>query len=289
MTSNRDMAIGIVIFNPTKSKRIIMNCLYVINVFKLQGLPVFTLELVYEGREPEIHDAFHVSGNSYMFHKENLCRILETKIPKEYTKLAFIDSDILFNDPRWYSRASNLLDEFDVIQPFEYCVWLDLTYKQDLLERSTVLKVPNKQNYDWNFHTGFAWCFRRDWYNKIGFYDKSVTGSGDTLFSSLVKTLKITEPNLKSRTREKTLSEYFNNNKHIIIKSSYILDSKIYHLYHGSRINRQYTNRHKILSRVDNIDTIINKNKDGVYEWIDCNKYNPKLLEYFKGRNDDSL
>ena len=86
----KDMAILLVIFNPSMSKRIIMNYLYTVEQFYLQGLPTYTLELVYEGRKPELAaspSVFHVKTNSYMFHKENMIRVLEKKIPQKYQKL----------------------------------------------------------------------------------------------------------------------------------------------------------------------------------------------------------
>ena len=84
---SHDMAIGLVFFNPANSKRLLMNYLYVWNLMKTQGLPVFTLELVFGDAKPEIRKAFHVRGNSYMFHKERLCRLLEERIPKKFKKI----------------------------------------------------------------------------------------------------------------------------------------------------------------------------------------------------------
>ena len=45
-TTSKDMAVGFVLFNPAKSKRIIMNYLYTINIMEKQGIPTFTLELI---------------------------------------------------------------------------------------------------------------------------------------------------------------------------------------------------------------------------------------------------
>ena len=88
---SKDMAIGIVMFNPAKSKRLILN--YYEMIKHLKEYPVFTLELVYPDREPEISDAFHIYGKSVMFQKENLCRILERKIPLKFKKIEFIVGD----------------------------------------------------------------------------------------------------------------------------------------------------------------------------------------------------
>jgi hypothetical protein len=114
---SKDLAVCIVIFNPAKSKKLIEN--YFTMVGLLNELPVFTLELVYPGRQHEIPEAIHVQGSSFMFQKENLCRLLEKAIPAKYTKLAFLDADIMFDDPHWYIRASKHLDYCDVIQLFD--------------------------------------------------------------------------------------------------------------------------------------------------------------------------
>jgi hypothetical protein len=92
------------VFNPAWTKRMIMNYLYTKTQLDREKIPNFTIELVYPGRAPELPDAFHVKTNSYMFHKENLYRVLETKIPKKYTKLAFLDCDLLFEDMSWNAR-----------------------------------------------------------------------------------------------------------------------------------------------------------------------------------------
>ena len=45
---------------------------------------------IFEDKYPEIPKAsnvFHVHSKSYMFHKERMCRILEQKLPKKFTKV----------------------------------------------------------------------------------------------------------------------------------------------------------------------------------------------------------
>ena len=71
------------------------------------------------------------------------------------------------------------------------------------------------------------------------------------------------------------------------LKYSY-LDGIVYHLYHGSVLDRKYLERHFLLNEL-NIDTEIIKNDDGVLEFREPAKYNPTLLGYFKSRNEDNL
>jgi hypothetical protein len=281
-----DMAICFVLFNPAQTKRILMNYLYVKNYYVRQGLPVFTLELVYEGRDAEIPDAIHVSANSFMFHKENLYRIMETKIPPHYTKLAFLDADIYFSDKTWYKKTSDLLNTHDIVQPFERAHWLDLTYKKTMLTRKTVL-LNKKKEWDFTFHPGFAWCMTRKYYKKVGFFDYAISGSGDTLSSAawLQKTFPANFQSLPTP----LVAKYKLFQSFPSPKIEYLKDVDLYHLYHGSRENRQYAERHKMLNIQGEIDDYLQKNKDGVFEWKEKQKWNPLYLQYFKKRDDDGL
>jgi len=282
----QDMAICFVLFNPAQTKRILMNYLYVRNLLEQENLPVFTIELVYEGRAPEVKDAIHVASNSFMFHKENLCRVLESKIPSRYTKLAFLDADVYFRDKSWYTKTSALLNTYDVVQPFERAHWLDLTYKKTMLTRKTVL-LNTKPQWDFVYHPGFAWCFKRKWFQQIGFFEFAVSGSGDTLSSAawLQKTFPPKFQSLPSPLVDKYLAYKAVANP----KITYLNDVDLYHLYHGSRVNRQYVDRHKMLDIKGDIGDFLTQNKEGVFEWKETETWNPLYLNYFKKRDDDGL
>jgi hypothetical protein len=284
-SSKHDMAIGFVFFNPAESKRLLMNYLYVANLYRSCGWPIFTLELVFGDRKPEIVDAFHVYGNSYMFHKERLCRLLEKRIPKHFKKIVFLDADVIFESTEWYEETSELLEHAEVVQPFEKAHWMDLTYTKIDLTRETVLKM-NGDTWDFLYHPGFAWAFQRDWYNRIGFFDWAVSGSGDTL--SVAKWLHKKFPS-KFQSLPKALQSKYK--EYLTFTSPEIVfrrNGEIYHLYHGSRKNRQYAERHKMLEITESIQDMIEINKDGAYEWKDP-KWNEVFLEYFKNRFDDAV
>jgi hypothetical protein len=279
------MALCFVVFNPAQSKRLMMNYLYVANLYRSFGLPVYTMELVFEGRDPEIPTSptvFHVHGNSHMFHKERLCRLLEQRVPRRFTKLAFLDADVIFDHTGWYDETSALLDTHDVVQPFEKAHWMDLSYTEIELTRETVLKM-NGPVWDFKYHPGFAWAFRREWYRKYGFFDWAVSGSGDTLSTSqwMSKTFPRNFKSLPAALRY-VYKEYA---QHPVPRITY-RPGDIYHLYHGSRKNRQYSERHQLLEVSQHIEQMIEINKDGVYEWVDP-KWNGVFLDYFKNRFDD--
>jgi hypothetical protein len=60
------------------------------------------------------------------------------------------------------------------------------------------------------------------------------------------------------------------------------------HLWHGTRKNRKYAERHSMLESVKNIDDILTTNNDGVFEFTDT-AFNLPFLRYFQDRKDDDL
>lgn len=284
---SHDIAIGFVFFNPAKSKRILMNYLYTLNI--LHEFPCYTLELVFEDRIPEIpasKNVFHVRSGSYMFHKERMCRILETKIPKKFKKIVFMDADLFYPNPDWYSAMSKKLDTYDVVQGFELCHWLDLSYKKVMLSRPSAL-LSTRKTYSHEYHPGFVWGFRRDWYKKVGFFDWCVSGSGDTLsvagwmkqdfdkhFACLPRTMKVVYDEFRTMPKPRI---------------SYLSDVHVFHLYHGTRTNRQYVDRHRPFDTDGDIRTMVKINTDGMFEWMEPTRWNAIFMNYFRTREDDGV
>ena len=285
----KDMAILLVIFNPSMSKRIIMNYLYTVEQFYLEDLPTYTLELVYEGRRPELAPSpsvFHIKGKSYMFHKENMIRILEKRVPQKYKKLLFVDADIVWKQPNWYNQISRSLDYYDVVQPFQIGHWLDLTYRKKEISRETALFMW-KDKWDHTLHPGFAWAMRRDWYKGYGFFDYAISGSGDTLSTAHWLNKKFPK-GFKSLPIALT-SVYAEFCKKPRPSIGYCKGLEVFHLYHGGRANRQYVDRHKILDVKQDIMELTHINADGLIEWNDPDYWNMQFLKYFNSRDDDDL
>jgi hypothetical protein len=284
-----DIAVGFAIFNYTGASRIIMNYLYTIEKMKIAGIPIFTIELVITGFKPTIQDAFHVYGSSYLFQKENLLRILETKIPEKYTKLLFLDADIIFENPDWYNMLSVILDTHDISHCFETAKWLDITYKKFKQTAESYIKADEKDCILWNnstvlYHSGFGWAFTREWYNKAGFIDQAVIGSGDLLFCyGLYGKRYKGEQNLSFY--ETSIQKWYETIGNPKIT---FLPVTIYHLFHGELNKRQYASRNDIVNGVKDINDILSKNQDGVFE-LTNEEYNKQLYEYFKDRKDDMI
>jgi hypothetical protein len=276
-----DMAVCLVYFNSAKSKRLLMNYFYMLEKLKLANIPTYTLELYYD--QPEIKNAFHVKGESFLFHKERLCRLIEKKVSWIYQKVVFMDADIVFNDPNWYSEVSQLLNTHDVVQPFKTAMWSDITYTEALQTRSTVLLAEKGGKYDPILHPGFAWAFKRSWFRKVGFFDYGITGSGDTLSSAAWLDLKFPAGYLQPALKP-AFDEFCKLPKPRITHAS----GTITHLWHGSKQNRKYVERHAILKGIADIRKIVRVSKAGVFELLDPD-VNNKLKLYFIEREDDGF
>ena len=279
----KDMAICFVFFNPAKSKRMLMNYLYTVEKLKCANIPYYTMELVYGSTDPEIKEAFHVRSKTVMFHKEQLCRLLERKVSWWYSKLLFLDADLIFGDVGWYSRVSEALNNNDVVQPFTSAVWMDITYTKALQERKSAVLMDRAKTYDSTYHPGFAWAFRRKWFHKYGFYEYGLTGSGDTMSSAAWLGVDF-KPNFIKTAFLKTFEEYKSNPKPRIA----CVPGKIYHLFHGTTANRKYVDRHLIVKDIPDIKKIVRVNWFGVFEVTD-RKVADQMRDYFINRQDDGI
>ena len=275
------MAVCFVYFNPAGSKRILMNYLYTVEKLKLAGTPDYTIELVFSS--PEIAGAYHVRGSTVLFHKERLCALLERRVPWYYSKLLFLDSDIIFSTPTWYSDVSRALNAYDVVQPFSSACWLDPTYKMVDIERLSVLFMDTSKPYNPAYHPGFGWAFRRSWFRRVGFFQYGITGSGDTLSAAAWLGTEFSRGYIKP-----AIQPAYTAYKVFPKPRVGCTEGTIYHLWHGSRKNRKYQERHTILDGITDVRTLIKENRDGVFEISDT-MVREKLTTYFKERDDDGV
>jgi hypothetical protein len=288
MPKQKDMAVCFVYFNASNSKRILMNLLYIQNMMQLAQIPIFTMEVY--STKPAIYKSFRIKSDSVLFHKERLCYLLEKQVPAKYTKLLFLDSDIIFDNPKWYDDLSTSLDTYDIVHPYEKAYWLDLTYSNFIRQADSVMIDKNNETvikYATS-HVGFGWAFRREIFNKYGYYPYCIIGSGDSL--STMAWFKqnpdrvINQMNCKYEAAAYT---DFINKVNPKPKMSYISGS-VYHLYHGSFTNRKYYNRHFIFKNVEDVRDILKEDESGLFEITDP-EIAQQVKDYFTDRNDDEV
>ena len=292
-----DTAVCLCFFSPAGFIRPKMNFLYIESMLRSSNIPVFTVECVIKNQPPLLSNpTLQVKSGTPFFYKEHLYNLLVPKIPEQYTKLIFLDADVLFNDPNWIDGISKALDTHDIVQPFFLAHWLHADCKTILRSNNSTAyflknqdSLSNKDPY--TYHPGFVWAMRRDFFNKVGgFFDRCLFGTGDTFFSHICI---IDASNHKGRIAVCPLIDLeFDKwllNVSKIPKTFTYLPFTIYHLYHGSLEDRGYRNRYDPINKIVNTndwDTYFYRNSDNVYETKNP-QLNKFLTDYFQSRNED--
>lgn len=279
-----DMAICMAFFSPVNSKNLLNNYNFIKNKLDKAEIPNYTIELVYGENAPLISSPFiRLHTKSIMFHKENLLNILANKIKNKYSKLCFLDTDIIFTDPDWYNRTSKMLNSYDIIQPYEYGIWQDKNIDLELSNPccAQFIKINNELRFS-ECHPGFSWAMTTKLFDKInGFFEYQILGAGDALFAMSLNHMKLKSNHYGYHKSIVGLyKDYLNNIKKHEISINYLVNCDAIHLYHGSIKNRNYGKQ----SKPDKIELL--RNKDGVLEWKDINN-NKITLDNFNNRKED--
>ena len=186
-----------------------------------------------------------------IWHKENMINLGITLLPKNYKAFAWIDADVEFDSPSWALDALKILNgSKDVIQLFSHCIDMD----QD----KTTLRIFHGFGYSFSkqkkyniigadfWHPGFAWAMTRKTYERIdGLYDKGILGSGDNIMAaSFIHKVDHFLNTQYSDEYNQSMLDYQEKVKGLRLGYT---PGIIRHYYHGSKKNRNYTERWKIL------------------------------------------
>lgn len=289
-----DTAVCMCFFSPAGFQKPKNNFMYVKKLLDKANIPTFTIECVIGNQEPLLKDpTVQVRSNSYLFYKEQLYNLLVPKIPEQYTKLVFIDGDIVFNNKNWIDEISKTLNVFDVVQPFKTAVWLGPYYgtfmgkKDSYMFRLFHSPYPTISELT-KYHQGFSFAMTRKFFNKMGgFFDKCIIGGGDTSFALLFYKEK-----LKYNYSKIVATEYdkWSENVFLMPKRFTYMPFTVYHLYHGSTKSRGYNVRHRLLEElnIENWDDLVYTNEHNVYE-LKSQQANEIMKQYFLSRNEDGI
>jgi hypothetical protein len=215
-------------------------------------------------------------------------------LPKNYKAFAWVDADIEFESNTWATDTLKLLNgSKDIVQLFSHCVDMDSKEETMSIKSSAGYQYSKGNQYRSSgndyWHPGYAWAITRKAYEKIGgLYEVAILGSGDfvMLMSLLNKGLLSLNAN-NSIQYKKTVEEF--QKKISSLRFGYV-PGIIRHYFHGSKANRKYTERWKILVEHHyQPDLHITKDEKGLL--IPTTEFPEKLKEdimkYFWERNED--
>lgn len=282
-------------FNWSGYRRPVANLLRFLREMDYCGIPVYGMELYRSGTEPLMARnhrwlCLEVGPDQILWQKEPMLNRIVREIPRHIRAIAAVDADIHFSNPRWAELSVRALETTPAIQPFSEAVWGDERGRAELVR---VCSARHGLSTAWNTHPGFAWAFRREFFDAVGFYPWSVTGAGDTVtatgllgierFSSTDKA--IGDLNLANGVADEWIAraqDFMGG------KSAGWIDGQVWHEWHGTRRDRQYVHRHVIMDQIDAREHV-RLNADGILEWTDQAPKDARaaLAHYFDTRRED--
>ena len=270
------------------------------------GVPLFIGECAF-GEEPfeleRSSSVFQFRCDDVMWQKERLLNLTIDRVPDRYTKIAWLDADILFTNPNWIVEASERLDDVPVIQPLSHAVRLRPEETIDFGggERSrgfcftrAALPALARLRYHVHGHTGFAWAADRQLLSDIGLYDVAVGGTADHLMAHAFSG-DFASPCLQLVFGGSCgFLDHFrcwaeNAWERVRGRLGYV-DGAVLHLWHGETVNRGYVRRYRELSDLGYDPAAhLRGEPDELWGWSEDGSFLADwAIRYFGDRREDS-
>ena len=261
---------------------------------------LYIVETIYDNQSFAVTSAdnprhLQLTASVPLWHKENMINLgVRRLLPDGWKAMAWIDADIEFENATWASDTLKVLNgSRDIVQIFSHAVDMD--------HLGQGMSVFNSFGYQYAkghpyvnvginyWHPGFAWACTREAYEKMGgLYQVSILGSGDNIMAlALIKSGLKALNEISNQSYKDTVYAYQERVKGL--RLGYV-PGVILHHFHGSKKNRKYTERWKILIKYDySPDRDLDYLPNGV---ICPSKECPtemltEIMTYFAERNED--
>jgi len=264
------------------------------------------VECAFEDARFELPDgptAVRVRGGDILWQKERLLNLALTSLPSSCTKVAWLDCDLLFENPSWMKRTSEALEAVEVVQPYTHVVRLPRgphakpengkAYRSFAAVQSAAREAPLGSASAAHGHTGFAWAARRGWLSRHGLYDVCLAGSADHLMAHAFY------GETDSRCTADMLGQAGPYRDHFEAWAADVYEEvggrvgvipgRVLHLWHGDLADRRYDLRNQQLQDLG-FDPLrdLRLSKEGLWEWASPK---PTLHQwaraFFALRNED--
>jgi hypothetical protein len=250
-------------------------------------VPLFTVEVLFGESRPTISNAntFHVRVRDRFFHKEGALNYAARNLPGGFSKVIWVDCDLVWFHYHWLATASAALDEYTSVQ----CG----TRIHMRNARGRIERVRNSWLDDpLTGFPGFAWAARREFFDRHGLHQYHIVGGGDQCAVQafggpyarhrLSGWMRATGPKYAAH-----VNDWIDRVAPDMEGKTAGIDVALAHLWHGSRENRQYWNRNKILQSIDpQHDLSLDQN--GMTAWTRLSHPAiPLVARYFEGRKED--
>jgi hypothetical protein len=238
-----------------------------------------------------------------MWQKERLLNVAIERLPPSCTKIAWLDADVLFENPAWALETARRLDDHPVVQLFDHAVRLRRGHRADDNSGDRYPGFAAIASHDphrllagdfaTHGHTGFAWAARRDVLSGRGLYDVCITGSGDHAMAHAFAgdwTSGCVDRIFGASNRHRQYFTAWSKETYRRVRANVgFVSGSVLHLWHGEVRDRRYVDRNRELANFDfDPVTDLRVGSSGCWEW---NSAKPLLhrwaREYFGLRRED--
>lgn len=279
------------------------------------NVPLIAVELGFDGRfDLQSSDAdilVRVSDGDVMFQKERLLNIALQHLPDECTAVAWLDSDVVFSRDDWGAMAEEKLNSADVLQLYStgYRIEPHVPVNFNMIRREGEgfpslferFRSGNIRLEEWRENPsvamksriGLAWCTRREFLERHGFYDACIVGGGDRAFIGAI----VGRPAIAVRHLEMQsgFQEHYLEWVERLLESGEPrldhIDVDIVQLWHGDYAHRKYKDRHAAIAQFQfhpGQDLMLGE--DGCWKWNESGSRLAGFVnEYFQSRMEDGL
>ena len=295
-------------FNPQKFQSKKLNFAAFSEHLHRQRVELFVIELAFNHEPfdlPSNSRTLQVRSRSILWQKERLLNHLLKKLPEQYSKVVWLDCDVIFERDNWIEATAEALDAHNLVQPFTTAIRLPpgkTSYEGEGTVHESFGSIYRKDPsalragvFDDHGHTGFSWAARRDWLSTCGLYDRCLSGSGDHLmvhafcgdWRSDCVTRLLHPPSPYYAHFKSWAAEAYR----LVQGDVGVVQGRLLHLWHGRRKDRGYLKRNRELAQLG-FDPARDlwENPDGCWEFTDQNSALRRWAErYFQLRQEDEF
>jgi hypothetical protein len=240
-----------------------------------------------------------------MWQKERLLNVALRRLPGDCEIVAWLDCDVLFENPNWAVEAAAQLQTHAIVQLFldvvrlpENSLWG--TANGDRWESfgSVLKRTPNvllEGDFARHGHTGFAWAGRRELLAEHGLYDSCIAGSGDHMMAHAFA------GDWKGHCIDRIVGRENEHRAHFEkwARSIYrdvrarvsVVGGTLFHLWHGDTDKRRYVLRNRELAEFAfDPRSDLRIGDSGAWEWASGKPaMHSWAVEYFSQRCEDGV
>ncbi|WP_428307948.1 hypothetical protein [Lacipirellula sp.] len=258
------------------------------------GVSLLTIELLFgEDDKSELGghgDVITLLGGDVMWQKERLLQHgIDMLIEDGQTAVAWLDADIVFGQLDWHESVLRQLEHFDCVQTFDRLV----SYHGPGYRTSIATAKDPK-----SLSAGGGWAATCEFWRRVELYQHCIVGGGDTMMAKVFLEFGQENPRIWSWRFSGPRMQGMNVDfrEHVIAwarrswgpwRVGCTDEVTAYLLPHGTRSNRQYGARHKILDDFRPLSDI-KLGPQGAWQWSSCKPdLHQSIANYFLGRNED--